>query len=102
MTISKNTFLNETTKALNKQVEYNDQRYVKKDDTQSLDITVGSVKPETGLWFNTYTTLFPTSNDSEEELPTKPSNGETGSWDYNGGGYQPENEEETIPINTGP
>ena len=78
MTISKNTFLNETTKALNKQVEYNDQRYVKKDDTQSLNITVGSVKPSTGLWFNTYTTLFstytttPSIGTDSEETPSYP------------------------------
>ena len=64
MGISKTTLLNETTKALAKQTEYNKEIFALKGEagsggTVDLNITVGNVQPDSGLWFNTYTTLYP-------------------------------------------
>ena len=66
MGISKTTLLNETTKALAKQTEYNRKIFALKGEagggggTTDLNITVGNVQPATGLWFNTYTTFYST------------------------------------------
>ena len=64
MGISKSTLLDETTKALAKQTEYNKEIFALKSEagsggTVDMNITVGNVQPESGLWFNTYTTLYP-------------------------------------------
>ena len=67
MGISKTTLLNETTKALAKQTEYNKEIFALKGEagggggTTDLNITVGNVQPVTGLWFNTYTTFYSTN-----------------------------------------
>ncbi len=55
MSISKTELLNTTTQALNEQTEYNDKRYLKKDETtqSELNITVGNSSPSGGLWFKT-------------------------------------------------
>ena len=64
MGISKSTLLDETTKALARQTEYNKEIFALKGEagsggTVDMNITVGNVQPESGLWFNTYTTLYP-------------------------------------------